>query len=156
MEEYLNVEILEQNKLIDDRKNGFHYRKSTADLLSTMTLSWKIYLEFCCESEIVALDFSKALDQVWPFWTNNQHSVFLQPIPYQCKCSTRISACSNVISPSYKRHFVMNRHYYPIHNYAYDSALHSAFFSNNRVGSPPQSCARISLAILEKIRKWGA
>ena len=64
MEVSINTQVLkhlEQHKLIHDRQYGFRHKRSTAGFTNT----WNKSLELLGESQIVALDISKAFDQVW-------------------------------------------------------------------------------------------
>ena len=67
MEKSINSQILkflEKHKLIHDRQYGFRQQRSTADLLALVGHHRNRSLEFYGESQIVALDISKAFDQV--------------------------------------------------------------------------------------------
>ena len=77
MEKYINIHILkylESHNIIHDRQYGFRTRRSTADLLTYVTHLWNQSLERHGESLIVALDVSKAFDQVW-------HQALLNKLP---------------------------------------------------------------------------
>ena len=77
MEKLLNSQILnylEKHKLINDRQYGFRHKRSTADLLTFVTHSWNKSLEYHGESQVIALDISKAFDQVW-------HEALLNKLP---------------------------------------------------------------------------
>ena len=65
---------MEKHKLIHDRQYGFRQQRSTADLLAFVGHHWNRSLEFHGESQVVALDISKAFDQVW-------HAALLNKLP---------------------------------------------------------------------------
>ena len=68
MEKAINMGILkylERHSIISDRQYGFRQRRSTGDLLAYVTHLWTSTLERYGESRVVALDISKAFDQVW-------------------------------------------------------------------------------------------
>ena len=77
MERSVNSETLKylENKLVYERQYGFRQKRSTADLLTFVGHHWNRSLEFYCESQIIALDISKACDQVW-------NAVLLKKLPY--------------------------------------------------------------------------
>ena len=59
------VSHMESNDLFSDTQYGFHLARTTADLLTLITD--KIYhaLDKCGGAKLIALDISKALDNVW-------------------------------------------------------------------------------------------
>ena len=68
------LKYLECHKLIHDRQYGFRHGRPTADLLTFLTHHWNKSIEFHGEAQIVALDISKAFDQVW-------HDALLRKLP---------------------------------------------------------------------------
>ena len=68
MEKAINIELikyLESSGIINDRQYGFRHRRSTGDLLAYVTHLWQSSIEKHGESLAVALDISKAFDRVW-------------------------------------------------------------------------------------------
>lgn len=68
MEKVFNIQLikyLEQFNIINDRQFGFRSRRSTGDLLSYVSQIWSNTIEKHGASRAVALDISKAFDQVW-------------------------------------------------------------------------------------------
>lgn len=68
MEKSLNAQILthlEHCGLLNDKQYGFRQARSTGDILSYVTHLWNKALEEKGETIAVALDISKAFDQVW-------------------------------------------------------------------------------------------
>ena len=77
MEKYINESILnflESNNIISDRQYGFRKHRSTADMLAYVSHIWSQAVEKHGESQLVALDISKAFDKVW-------HSALLSKLP---------------------------------------------------------------------------
>lgn len=188
MEKYLNVEILkylELNKLIHDRQYGFRNRRSTADLLSFVTHTWNKSLEFHGECQIVALDISKAFDQVWhaallnklpsyglppkfcswvsSFLTNRSISVVVDGQSSDLHCINAGVPQGSVLAPTlFLLHIndLLSCTANPIHSYADDSTLHSNFQTAKPVSSAElnvfRKLAQESLSQdLERILKWG-
>ena len=147
MEKCINSQILkylEKHKLIHDRQYGFRQQRSTADLLAFVGHHWNRSLEFHGESQIVALDISKAFDQVW-------HAALLNKLPSYglspklCVwiggflSNRRISVVvdghssnfhpiNSVLAPTLFLLYIddlLSATTNPIHSYADDSTLHS-------------------------------
>ena len=77
MEKYINESVLnhlESNNIISDRQYGFRKQRSTADMLAYVSHIWSQAVEGHGESQLVALDISKAFDRVW-------HSALLSKLP---------------------------------------------------------------------------
>lgn len=59
------VEHLEQHQLLSPVQFGFRAKRSTCDLLATLTQKWNDTMDKGGSNIIVTLDFSKAFDRVW-------------------------------------------------------------------------------------------
>jgi len=189
MERIINIQILkhlEKHKLIHDRQYGFRQKRSTADLLSLVTNNWEKSLEFFGESQVVALDISKAFDQVW-------HAALLNKIPsYGLPpklCGWINSFLSNrfisVVIDGHASNFhpinagvpqgsilaptlfllhindLLSSTVNPIHSYADDSTLHSSVrfpqaTSDHELDSRRRSMHESLSRDLQTILDWGA
>jgi retron-type reverse transcriptase len=155
MEVSVNTQLLkhlEQHNLIHDRQYGFRHKRSTADLLSFVTNTWNKSLELHGESQIVALDISKAFDQVWHDallnklpsyglppklcnWTSSFLSNRTLSVVVDGYCSSfhTINAGvpqGSVLAPTlFLLHIndLLSATNNPIHSFADDSTLHSSF-----------------------------
>ena len=68
LESLINSHIvahLEQNQLLSPVQFGFRAKRSTCDLLATLTQKWNDTMDNGGSNIIVTLDFSKAFDRVW-------------------------------------------------------------------------------------------
>nr|CAH7732737.1 unnamed protein product [Callosobruchus chinensis] len=77
MEKCVNQELmkyLELHQLINDRQYGFRHQRSTGDLLAYVTHVWNKLIHSFGEAHVVALDISKAFDQLW-------HASLLNKLP---------------------------------------------------------------------------
>ena len=64
----LNLKLMkyqEENSLLNERQCGFRKNRSTGDLMALLTETWNGSIHFFGESNVVALDISKAFDRVW-------------------------------------------------------------------------------------------
>ena len=59
------ISHLESNNLLSDHQYGFRSSRSTADLLTVITDRFYRALDKCGEAKAIALDISKAFDNVW-------------------------------------------------------------------------------------------
>lgn len=188
MEKYMNIELLkylEKHNLIHDRQYGFRHRRSTADLLSFVSHSWDKSIEFYGESQIVALDISKAFDQVW-------HAALLNKLPSYglplklCTWTTSFLSnrsisvvvdghCSklhqinagvpqgSVLAPTLFLLYIndlLSSTSNPIHSYADDSTLHSNIQYTKPVSLAKLDNDRRTMQAsishdLQKISDWG-
>ncbi|CAH1975825.1 unnamed protein product [Acanthoscelides obtectus] len=77
MERCINRELLdylERHSLISDRQYGFRHQRSTGDLLAYVTQLWSKLIQSHGEAHVVALDITKAFDQLW-------HAALLSKLP---------------------------------------------------------------------------
>nr|CAH7716683.1 unnamed protein product [Callosobruchus chinensis] len=85
MEKRANQELLkylELHQLINDTKYGDRHQRSTVDLLAYVTHVWSKLIHLFGEAHVVALDISKAFDQLW-------HVSFPNKLPVElCNCTT--------------------------------------------------------------------
>ncbi|CAH1967871.1 unnamed protein product [Acanthoscelides obtectus] len=68
MERCINRELLdylERHGLISDKQYGFRHQRSTGDLLAYVTQLWSKLIQSYGEAHVVALDITKAFDQLW-------------------------------------------------------------------------------------------
>ena len=189
MEVSINTQLLkhlEQHKLIHDRQYGFRHKRSTADLLSFVTNSWNKSLELHGESQIVALDISKAFDQVWHdallnklpsyglppklcVWTSNflSNRTLSVVVDGYCSAFHNINAGvlqGSVLAPTlFLLHIndLLSATKNPIHSFADDSTLHSSFsFAkpvSNHLLETSRNAMQISLSQdIQTILDWGA
>lgn len=95
------LKYLESRKLTHDRLYGFLHERSTANLLTSVTHTWSLSLEFQGESQAIVLENSKAFDRFW-------HSGLFQKILYGmpsklCAWICRfLSKQTNIISREWK------------------------------------------------------
>nr|CAH7749145.1 unnamed protein product [Callosobruchus chinensis] len=59
------MKYLELHQLINDRQYVFRHQRSTGDLLAYVTHVWNKLIHSFGEAHVVALDISKAFDQLW-------------------------------------------------------------------------------------------
>nr|CAH7759086.1 unnamed protein product [Callosobruchus chinensis] len=71
MEKCVNQEL---HQLINDRQYGFRHQRSTGDLLAYVTHVWNKLIHSFGEAHVVALNISKAFDQLW-------HAFLLNKLP---------------------------------------------------------------------------
>ncbi|CAH1955819.1 unnamed protein product [Acanthoscelides obtectus] len=77
MERCINRELLdylERHSVISDRQYGFRHQRSTGDLLAYVTQLWSKLIQSHGEAHVVALDITKAFDQLW-------HAALLSKLP---------------------------------------------------------------------------
>ncbi|KAG5898379.1 hypothetical protein JTB14_015810 [Gonioctena quinquepunctata] len=68
MKKAINIELmkyLEDSGIVNDRQYGFRHQRSTGDLLACVSHIWQLSIEKYGETLAVALDISKAFDRVW-------------------------------------------------------------------------------------------
>ncbi|CAH1979320.1 unnamed protein product [Acanthoscelides obtectus] len=68
------LDYLERHSLISDRQYGFRHQRSTGDLLAYVTQLWSKLIQSHGEAHVVALDITKAFDQLW-------HAALLSKLP---------------------------------------------------------------------------
>jgi hypothetical protein len=59
------MKYLEEHHLISDRQFGFRKGRSAGDLINVVTEQWNRSIHQSGESQVIALDISKAFDRVW-------------------------------------------------------------------------------------------
>nr|CAH7734840.1 unnamed protein product [Callosobruchus chinensis] len=59
------MKYLELHQLINDRQYEFRHQRSTGDLLAYVTHVWNKLIHSFGEAHVVALDISKAFNQLW-------------------------------------------------------------------------------------------
>nr|CAH7718830.1 unnamed protein product [Callosobruchus chinensis] len=89
------MKYYELHKLINDRQYGFRHQRSTADLLGYVTHVWNKLIHSFGEAQVVALDISKAFDQLW-------HASLLNKLPcweklgYLFRIRPSLEYCSHI------------------------------------------------------------
>ncbi|CAG9815721.1 unnamed protein product [Phaedon cochleariae] len=139
METAINIELmkyLEHSGIINDRQYGFRHQISTSDLLAYVSHIWQQSIEKYGETLAVALDISKAFDRVW-------HHGLLAKLPSSLHVVVDgVSSDSLTINAGVPQESILAPTLFllhindllkatscPVHSFADDSTLHTAFSS---------------------------
>ncbi|CAH1965270.1 unnamed protein product [Acanthoscelides obtectus] len=143
----LSVISKEMESLISDRQYGFRHQRSTLDLLAYVTQLWSKLIQSDGGAHVVALDITKAFDQLWvaDFISGRKISVVVDGFSSSSHNVNTGVPQGSVLAPTlFLLHIndllscTINR----IHRFADDSTLHAGI----------QSDKLISAAELEKRR----
>ncbi|CAH2004669.1 unnamed protein product [Acanthoscelides obtectus] len=188
MERCINRELLdylERHSLISDRQYGFRHQRSTGDLLAYVTLLWSKLIQSHGEAHVVALDITKAFDQLW-------HAALLSKLPSYghpeqiCRCvadfisgrktsvvldgfsssSHNVNAGvpqGSILAPTlFLLHIndLLSCTINPIHRFADDSTLHAGIQSDRPISAAKLEKRRLATTSsltrdLEAITAWG-
>ncbi|CAH2019809.1 unnamed protein product [Acanthoscelides obtectus] len=179
------LDYLERHSLISDRQYGFRHQRSTGDLLAYVTPLWSKLIQSHGEAHVVALDITKAFDQLW-------HAALLSKLPSYglpeklCrwvadfisgrKISVVIDGFSSsshnvnagvpqgsVLAPTlFLLHIndLLSCTINPIHSFADDSTLHAGIQSDKPISAAELEKRRLATTSsltrdLEAITAWG-
>nr|CAH7748768.1 unnamed protein product [Callosobruchus chinensis] len=188
MEKCFNQELmkyLELHQLINDRQYGFRHQRSTGDLLAYVTHVWNKLIHSFGEAHVVALDISKAFDQLWHASLLNKLPSYGLPVKL-CdwlaeflsghKITVVVDGFSSsfhninagvpqesVLAPTlFLLHIddLLSSTTNPIHSFADDSTLHAGIMSNRPISVAELERRRLATAAslskdLEAISAWG-
>nr|CAH7717054.1 unnamed protein product [Callosobruchus chinensis] len=178
MENCVNQELmkyLELHQLINNRQYGFRHQRSTGDLLAYVTHVWNKLIHSFGEAHVVALDISKAFDQLWHASLLNKLPSYGLPVKL-CdwladflsgrKITVVVDGFSSsfhninagvpqgsVLAPTlFLLHIndLLSSTTSSIHSFADDSTLHAGIMSNR-----PISVVELERRRLEAITAWG-
>nr|CAH7747546.1 unnamed protein product [Callosobruchus chinensis] len=188
MEKCVNQELmkyLELLQLINDRQYGFRHQRSTGDLLAYVTHVWNKLIHSFGEAHVVALDISKAFDQLWHASLLNKLPSYSLPVKlcdwladflsgrkitvvvYGFSSSFhKINAGvpqGSVLAPTlFLLHIndLLSSTTNPIHSFGDDSTLHAGIMSNRPISVVELEHRRLATAAslskdLEAISAWG-
>nr|CAH7767055.1 unnamed protein product [Callosobruchus chinensis] len=188
MEKCVNPELmkyLELDHLINDRQYGFRHQRSTGDLLAYVTHVWNKLIHSFGEAHVVALDISKAFDQLWHASLLNKLPSYGLPVKLcgwladflsRCRITVVVDGFSSsfhninagvpqgsVLAPTlFLLHIndLLSSTTNSIHSFAADSTLHAGIMSNRPISVVELERRRLATAAslskdLEDITAWG-
>ncbi|CAH1979970.1 unnamed protein product [Acanthoscelides obtectus] len=163
------LDYLECHSLISDRQYGFRHQRSTGDLLAYVTQLWSKLIQSHGEAHVVALDITKAFDQLW-------HAALLSKLPSYglpekfCRWFSSSSHNVNagvpqgsVLAPTLVLLYIsdlLSCTINPIHSFADDSTLHAGIHSDKSISAAELEKRRLAMTSsltrdLDSISAWG-
>ena len=189
MEKCVNIQLLkflESSELLSDHQYGFRQSRSTGDILAYVTHLWTTAITNHGEVQAVALDISKAFDQVWHSSLTNKLPSYGLPLALCRWLSSFLSNRSiavvadgavsqpfqinagvpqgSVLSPTlFLLHIndLLTATSNPIHSFADDTTLHTAYSSLKPLSATESKSKKFQKTEslnkdLAKIISWGS